>query len=402
MKKNILLAITGLSPQVVTETLYGIAQSRLEWPDEIQIITTKKGKEQARLGLITETKNTKSTLERFCTDYKMPMPKLLESDIYVVPNSEGNEVDDARSVDDQEALADFILKHVGNLCELNQIRLHASIAGGRKTMTFFLGYAMTLFARAEDRLSHVLVDEDFENNREFYYPTPYTQVIPGRLTNQKLNTKDASVILTEIPFIRQRNQIRPEVYQSLKNESYRDMTRMQNLAYLNNIELVLDIADVTLTVKSGDVAKTMDFKASLLEFAFCLYAVRLNKIGIAMTRLNDGDYDKDEAQRYMQELDRLHGFHPTKGHYDQLLNLRNDHLSGRTRTIKSLKYGLSNTFVDQRKNTLKKKLRSVFPADFVDVISGVVEYQTGLCATETRNRVTYNIVEGDYRPYPVK
>lgn len=52
IKKNVLLAITGLSPQVVTETLYGIVQNDLEWPDEIQIITTKKGRDEVRLGLL--------------------------------------------------------------------------------------------------------------------------------------------------------------------------------------------------------------------------------------------------------------------------------------------------------------------------------------------------------------
>jgi CRISPR-associated protein (TIGR02584 family) len=34
-----------------------------------------------------------------------------------------------------------------------------SIAGGRKTMGFYAGYALSLYGRAQDRMSHVLVEE---------------------------------------------------------------------------------------------------------------------------------------------------------------------------------------------------------------------------------------------------
>ena len=52
-------------------------------------------------------------------------------------------------------------------------------------MTFYLSYAMTLLARLDDRLSHVLVDERYENNRNFYYPTLYNHVIAGQFDRQK-------------------------------------------------------------------------------------------------------------------------------------------------------------------------------------------------------------------------
>ena len=137
-KKNILLAVTGLSPQVVTETLFGIVKADIEWPDEIQIITTKRGKEQARLGLIVDGAGKQSLLEKFCHDYKKTPPVLTEDTIFVVPDASGGEVDDARTFEDQEALADFIVSHVARLCADPNMQLHASLAGGRKTMTFFL------------------------------------------------------------------------------------------------------------------------------------------------------------------------------------------------------------------------------------------------------------------------
>ncbi|CAK0749007.1 hypothetical protein CCP4SC76_10006 [Gammaproteobacteria bacterium] len=54
--RRILLAVTGLSPQVVTETLYALAVMQdPPWiPDEVQLITTAEGAERARLALLSD------------------------------------------------------------------------------------------------------------------------------------------------------------------------------------------------------------------------------------------------------------------------------------------------------------------------------------------------------------
>ena len=48
--KTILLAVTGLSPQVITETLYALHQSNRH-VDAIHVITTRDGKEKIYTGL---------------------------------------------------------------------------------------------------------------------------------------------------------------------------------------------------------------------------------------------------------------------------------------------------------------------------------------------------------------
>lgn len=78
--------------------------------------------------------------------------------------------------------------------------LHASIAGGRKTMGYYLGYALSLFGRPQDRLSHVLVSEPFEATWEFFYPTPYSHIIEVR-DRGLVDTAEARVSLAEIPFV---------------------------------------------------------------------------------------------------------------------------------------------------------------------------------------------------------
>ena len=53
--RRILLAVTGLSPQVVTETVFALARAKpAAVPTEIHVITTAEGAERARLSLLTQ------------------------------------------------------------------------------------------------------------------------------------------------------------------------------------------------------------------------------------------------------------------------------------------------------------------------------------------------------------
>jgi hypothetical protein len=74
-------------------------------------------------------------------------------------------------------------------------------------MSYYLGYALSLFGRPQDRLSHVLVSEPFEAHPDFYYPTPQERVIHSRapLPPQAMNCADAVVQLAQVPFVRLRD-----------------------------------------------------------------------------------------------------------------------------------------------------------------------------------------------------
>jgi CRISPR-associated protein (TIGR02584 family) len=396
-KKNILLAITGLSPQVVTETLYGIKHAKMEWPDEIQVITTKKGKEQARLGLLETSNGKKTVLEQFCIDYHMPLPILTLDTILVVPDAKGADVDDARTFEDQKALADFIVGHVGKLCADDSVRLHASLAGGRKTMTFFLGYAMTLFSRIDDRLSHVLVDEVFEGNRQFYYPTPYTHVIDGRGDNEQLDAKDANVMLAEIPFIRQRSQLHKNVLKSMENESYLDLVMFQNAVNeLHKVKLELDLKNRSITV----LGKTVNFSDHIMELAFySMIARQVKEFGhSSLLKPGKDEYAKTLSNLFLQEMECIADIDVV----DQSADIEGNNLSeyndaylkraialeecdlvkaktGQAaravndkelipETYEELQGGMSNSFFGDKLTSLKSKLETHFPSDFVHLI----------------------------------
>lgn len=69
-------------------------------------------------------------------------------------------------------------------------------------MGFYAGYALSLYGRPRDRLSHVLVTPRYESHPDFYYPTPYSRVIYTPPPDSRpLDTQRAEVSLAEIPFV---------------------------------------------------------------------------------------------------------------------------------------------------------------------------------------------------------
>jgi hypothetical protein len=70
-------------------------------------------------------------------------------------------------------------------------------------MGFYLGYCLSLAARPQDRLSHVLVSEPFESLPDFYYPPATPRLLHTR-DGRPIHTADARVMLAEIPFVRLR------------------------------------------------------------------------------------------------------------------------------------------------------------------------------------------------------
>jgi CRISPR-associated protein (TIGR02584 family) len=202
--RRILLAVTGLTPQVVTETLYALAVSAASpWiPDEIRIVTTAEGAERVRLALLDPAAGQFHAL---CADYGLAGRIAFPPDnIRVIPDAAGAPLADIRTPDDNTRAADTLLAEVRRLCADPQTELHVSIAGGRKTMGFFLGYALSLFGRPQDRLSHVLVNEPFESLPDFYFPPVQPRVLHTR-EGRPIHTGDARVMLAQIPFVRLRD-----------------------------------------------------------------------------------------------------------------------------------------------------------------------------------------------------
>ena len=204
-RRRILLCVAGLSPQIVTETLYAltvIGEPRFV-PTEIHLLTTAEGAERARLTLLSEEPGWFHRLRR---DYGLPDIRFTLDAIHILRAADGRPLNDIREVADNEVIADAITNQVRELTADPDSAVHASIAGGRKTMGFYLGYALSLFGRPQDRLSHVLVSSPYESNPNFFYPAPVARVIFATGPDQRpLDASAATVMLADIPFVRLRD-----------------------------------------------------------------------------------------------------------------------------------------------------------------------------------------------------
>ncbi len=197
--RRVLLAVTGLSPQVVTETLYAlaVAQQPPFVPTEVHVISTATGAQGLRLALLSKDPGW---FARLCDDHALAGVAFDESHIHVLHDPQGAPLDDIRTPADNQYAADYLTEKMRGFTADEACALHVSLAGGRKTMGFFAGYALSMFGRPQDRLSHVLVSEPFEQSLDFFYPTPYSRIVEVR-PKVLADTALARVSLAEIPFV---------------------------------------------------------------------------------------------------------------------------------------------------------------------------------------------------------
>jgi CRISPR-associated protein (TIGR02584 family) len=250
-RRRILICVTGLSPQIVTETLYAlcVAQTPAWVPDEIRLVTTERGSANARLMLLSDSPGW---FHRLCTDWKLPPIAFDASHIEVLKDTQGQALNDIRDDEDNQRAADGIADLVRRLTEDDNTEIHASIAGGRKTMGFFMGYAMSLLGRPQDKLSHVLISAPFESRPEFFYPTPTPHVIPARSPGQDpLDASTAKVWLGDIPFVRLRKLLPASI--TGQNSGFAQAVSAANRA-LDQVELEVDIAQSCVRINQQCIA----------------------------------------------------------------------------------------------------------------------------------------------------
>jgi CRISPR-associated protein (TIGR02584 family) len=204
--ERILFALCGLSPQVVTETLYALVFLRTPpfIPTRIEVLTTEEGCQRAMLQLLDPNSGA---FPAFCREYELAQlgNALCPDMISVIPGREGP-LADIQSEADNRCAADAIIDRIRVLTADNASALHVSIAGGRKTMGFLAGHALSLFGRPQDRLSHVLVADSFVTRPDFFYPPKCPRVIYDQM-NRPVRTDQAQLVLAEIPFLRLRDQL---------------------------------------------------------------------------------------------------------------------------------------------------------------------------------------------------
>ena len=330
--RRILLAVTGLSPQILTETLYALVVRQVPAfsPTEVHLVTTEPGAERARLNLLHPESGW---FHRLCKDYALHGVQFDAENIHVIADADGAPLEDIRTPKDNECTANALTEWVRHFTSDQNCVLHVSIAGGRKTMGFYAGYALSLYGRPQDRLSHVLVSTPYESHPDFYYPTPYSWVIHTFPPDSRpLDTKEAEVTLAEIPFVRLRHGLPDSL---LAGSASFSETVLAAQRTLGPPELVIDQA--ARRIRAGSLSLLLP--PSELAYYSWFARSRLDTRS-AIVCPAEGAPDSEYAQSFLREYRRIIG-----------------ELGDDDRTAHRLANGMDKQFFLERKSRLHRHLK---------------------------------------------
>lgn len=206
---TVLIALTGMSPAILSETVWGLAHLRdAIIPNEVVAVTTRPGRyiliekllangawDHMKELIGSEGHKVKAALQF----------GEAQSHIRLLPAADGSkDLDDIVSPESSAAAADHIMKTLREYTENPETRVIVSIAGGRKTLSALMMSCISLLGREQDQVCHVLVNEPYDNprmNPTFLFPDPKsTHELDGKM----YKACRAEIQLIDIPYVRMR------------------------------------------------------------------------------------------------------------------------------------------------------------------------------------------------------
>lgn len=347
--KNILLATIGASPQVLTETLYAIHKSGKPFPQEVFVITTLNAKSLLINGLFRD-----SHLNGLKREYELPDFTFDQSHIWLIEDDMGHPLEHAKSIADQSHMADFITKCLYQLTSDSNVALHTSLAGGRKTMAFYTGYAMSLLGREQDTLSHVYVDDDYEFVRDFWYPTKNEKWVTGKNGQGEVDISKATVTLAEIPFVRMRNSIDPRILTAVANQSFSQTVALLNASNSQNLRVKANVTARSLETLGVEI------KLTAKELAFYLWLYRRGNSGLLVDR-----YFEDNVEYSIEFLNEFASFVLDPRVFNSFGITPEDFNEGDFTNLK----GMDKTFLQPICSQINRRLKNELPAEIADKLS---------------------------------
>jgi CRISPR-associated protein (TIGR02584 family) len=250
--RTVFICVSGISPAIITETLQAMANQGIR-ADEMHVVTTAIGKAD----LLRRLRGPREPFARLCQQKDLEPGLLRDDHIHVVAGSDGAELSDIISQVDAAALAKTIGELVRRFTADQDTRIYASLAGGRKTMSFWIGCAMTLFGRPQDRLMHVLVNEPFELCADFLFKPdePEDVTVTGRDPKGKwqqgvtISTAAAEINLGYVPFPHMRSRLAGSHW--LEVDRPLDIERLIEDINLAEAGPMLEFSDEARTVRFG-------------------------------------------------------------------------------------------------------------------------------------------------------
>lgn len=197
-ERVVLISVVGMSPAVVTESIWGLHQERPELvPDEVVVYTTRLAWENLHKALFSGQEGASVWV-----DLQQKVGRNITLRKRIFEDNQGGELPDIVTSADQELVADQLLRGIRELKNPQQgeCRVVASVAGGRKSMSALMYAAMSLGAEADDLITHVLADETATSCPAFFFPAQQQQELVNR-KGEPFTAAKVQIDLAEIPFV---------------------------------------------------------------------------------------------------------------------------------------------------------------------------------------------------------
>lgn len=349
-KKTILLTSCGLFPQVITEVIYALTQKcDVDNLVEVHVITTDVGLKKIRDYLLDEKHGYFYGL---CEEYSLGNVKFDSDTIHILKDHNGARLNDIRTIEDNEVVANQITELVRHLTSDSAKRLHVSLVGGRRTASYFLGYAISLFGRQDDELSQIIVCNDFQGDQEFFYPNKEPTYITDDKDGDVLNTQDANIQLSYIPFVRLREGLPSSLLEG-------------------EVTFVEAVSSIQGFSQKGNVTIEMEGKFIFLGSHKIIFSPTLFAWYSWLLTL------KKEKNAYLTLHDNLH-----LEFIEYLKKLFGECHNSVESAEKSLKHGFDTNYVSEKNSLVNKKIKTKL---------GLNHYLFTIKSSGERNKTQYSV-----------
>ncbi len=201
-----LLFVAGATPQIITETVWALCNRKTSpaLKTQVFVLTTTAGRDHIERALFGRAGQWAALRRTWPAARKFNFSL---DNVKVIHGPHGEALEDVRSTEDSVAAGNFIMDFVRTHTRPGAPPLHASIAGGRKTMGYLLATAMMLYGRVDDELSHVLVRPPDIEATDFFFPPRSGKLV--RIKNpsgevRSVSRNEIHIDLAPLPFPRLR------------------------------------------------------------------------------------------------------------------------------------------------------------------------------------------------------
>lgn len=297
-KKLTFVCVLGIQPQVVTLAFHHLAFQRQpsRMPSEVFVVTTQEGYDRL-IPLILDPQT--GHFGKLLREYGVNKSEVRfdEGCVRVIAGADGQPLNDVRSDQDNQHAADQIVNFIRELTQDNERAIHLCLADGRLPMSFYAGYAMSLYGREQDELSQILVNEELSGHPEFFYPPVQPRNILTEDAPGVFSTHQAQIVMGSVPFVRLRDYLPQNMLDRLDYNFSVGETVSTAQRNLQTVKLVLDCANEQILINQ------IPIKLQPKALAFLWYlALRRRNLPDNQHSVGNGD-NTEHFEEIYEEVD---------------------------------------------------------------------------------------------------